>query len=94
MLTETCSATEWASGIQRRRGLIPHLTTTRPQDHPIVQDLLGRLQRRLTPLQWLTNNSLGISIPEARTIYIAFIRSVVDYLSPALIQLPRATPET
>ncbi|KAK3893261.1 hypothetical protein Pcinc_002945 [Petrolisthes cinctipes] len=66
----------------------------RPQDHPIVQDLLGRLQRRLTPLQWLTNNSSGISIPVVRTIYFAFIRSVVDYLSPALIQLPRATQET
>ncbi|KAK3893344.1 hypothetical protein Pcinc_002898 [Petrolisthes cinctipes] len=33
------------------------IVPARPQDHPIVQDLLGRLQRRLTPLQWLSNNS-------------------------------------
>ncbi|KAK3889118.1 hypothetical protein Pcinc_006860 [Petrolisthes cinctipes] len=70
------------------------IVPARPQDHPIVQDLLGRLQRRLTPLQWLSNNSSGISIPVARTIYIAFIRSVVDYVSPALIQLSRATLKT
>ena len=65
----------------------------RRQVHPIISDLLARLQRRLKPLQWLTNHSSGISIPVARTIYIAFIRSVVDYLSPALIQLPRAALE-
>ncbi|KAK3893650.1 hypothetical protein Pcinc_002563 [Petrolisthes cinctipes] len=70
------------------------IVPARPQDHPIVKDLLGRLQRRLMPLQWLTNNSSGISILVARTIYIAFIRSVVDYLSPALIQLLRATLKT
>ncbi|MPC45608.1 hypothetical protein E2C01_039313 [Portunus trituberculatus] len=50
-------------------------------------------QRRLHPLQWLTNNSSGISIPVAKTIYITFIRSVIDYLSPVLIQLPRAALE-
>ncbi|XP_064086111.1 uncharacterized protein LOC135201165 [Macrobrachium nipponense] len=59
--------------------------------HPIVQDLLARLQRRLTPLKWLTNYSAGVSIPVARNIYIAFIRSVIDYLSPALCQLSRST---
>ena len=61
----------------------------RQRVHPIVQDLLVRLQRRLTPLRWLTNPAAGISIPVARTIYITFIRSVVDYLSPALCQLSR-----
>ncbi|XP_068229696.1 uncharacterized protein [Palaemon carinicauda] len=63
----------------------------RQRVHPIVQDLLARLQRRLTPLKWLTNYSAGVSIPVARTIYIAFIRSVIDYLSPALCQLSRST---
>ena len=72
---------------------IPTVLPARRQLHPFVSDLLDRLQRRLTPLQWLTNNSSGISIPVARTVYIAFIRSVVDYLSPALIQLPRAALE-
>ncbi len=65
----------------------------RRQAHPIVRDLLDRLQRRLRPLQWLTHNSSGISIPVARIIYVSFIRSVVDYLSPALIQLPRGALE-
>ncbi|XP_045133135.1 uncharacterized protein LOC123517195 [Portunus trituberculatus] len=57
---------------------------------PLVQDLVTRLQKCLTPLQWLTHNATGISIPVARTIYVSFIRSVVDYLSPALIQLPKS----
>jgi len=47
------------------------------------------LHRRLEPLHWLTNNAAGVSIPVARNIYTAFIRSVVDYLSPALSQLSR-----
>ncbi|XP_076069782.1 uncharacterized protein LOC143041660 [Oratosquilla oratoria] len=63
----------------------------RQRVHPIVQDLLTRLQRRLTPLRWLTNNIVGVSIPVARTIYITFIRPVVDYLSPALSQLSKTT---
>ncbi|XP_066974195.1 uncharacterized protein [Macrobrachium rosenbergii] len=63
----------------------------RQRVHPIVQDLLARLQRRLTPLKWLINYSAGVSIPVARTIYITLIRSVVDYLSPALCQLSRST---
>ena len=61
----------------------------RQRVHPIVQDLLARLHRRLTPLKWLTNSTAGVSIPVARTVYIAFIRSVIDYLSPALCQLSR-----
>ncbi|MPC48412.1 hypothetical protein E2C01_042184 [Portunus trituberculatus] len=52
----------------------------RCQSHPIVLDLLERLQRRLRPLQWVTNNSSNISIPVARSIYITFIRSVIDSL--------------
>ncbi len=63
------------------------------QAHPLIRDLLDRLQRRLQPLQWLTNSSSGISIPVARTIYITFLRSVVDYLSLALVQLPRTALE-
>ena len=63
----------------------------RQRVHPIVQDLLARLQRRLTPLKWLTNYAAGVSIPVARTIYIAFIRSVIDYLSPSLCQLSKTT---
>lgn len=63
----------------------------RQRVHPIVQDLLARLQRRLTPLKWLTNYAAGVSVPVARTIYIAFIRSVIDYLSPSLCQLSKTT---
>ncbi|MPC18494.1 hypothetical protein E2C01_011379 [Portunus trituberculatus] len=63
------------------------------QAHPLVRDLLDRLQSRLTPLRWLTNNSSGIFIPIGRTIYITFIRSVVDPVSPALIQLPKTALE-
>ena len=61
------------------------------RSHPVVQDLVNRLQKRLAPLRWLTNNAAGISIPVATAIYVTFIRSVVDYLSPALSQLPRAS---
>ena len=67
--------------------------TPAQRHHPVVQDLLDRLHRRLAPLKWLVNNSTGISIPVARTVYIAFIRSVIDYLSPALIQLPPSSLE-
>ncbi|XP_045106666.1 uncharacterized protein LOC123501726 [Portunus trituberculatus] len=63
----------------------------RQRVHPIVQDLLARLQRRLAPLKWLTNYAARLSIPVARTFYIAFIRSVIDYLSPSLCQLSRTT---
>lgn len=73
--------------------LISPALPARRQPHPIVRDLLDRLQRRLRPLRWLTNNSSGISIPVARIVYLTFIRSVVDYLSPALIQLPRSALE-
>ncbi|XP_047502951.1 uncharacterized protein LOC125048330 [Penaeus chinensis] len=61
----------------------------RQRVHPIVQELLTRLQRRLEPLHWLTNNAAGVSIPVARNIYTAFIRSVVDYLSPTFSQLSK-----
>jgi len=63
----------------------------RQRVHPLVSGLLHRLQQRFTPFKWLTNNATGISIPVARTLYIAFIRSVVDYLSPALCQLSKTT---
>ena len=65
----------------------------RRQSHPIIHDLLAQLQGRLRPLHWLTNNSSGISIPVARTIYITFIRFVIHYLFPALIQLLRVASE-
>ena len=57
--------------------------------HPIVKDLLDRLEPRFTPIKWLATNATGVSTPVLRTLYIQFIRSVVDYLSPALAQLPR-----
>ncbi len=63
----------------------------RQRIHPIVQDLLQRLEKRFLPFKWLTNRVAGISIPVAKTIYTAFIRSVIDYLSPALSQLSRTT---
>lgn len=61
----------------------------RQRIHPIVQDLLNRLERRFTPVKWLANNVRGVSIPVLNTIYIMFLRSVIDYLSPALCQLSR-----
>ena len=64
-------------------------TPARQRVYPIVQELLTRSYRRLEPLRWLTNDAAGVSIPVARNIYTAFIRSVVDYLSPALSQLSR-----
>lgn len=65
----------------------------RQRIHPIVQDLLDKLQRRFAPIKWLANNATGISIPIAKTIYTLFLRSVVDYLSPALCQLPPSSLE-
>ena len=67
---------------------IPTVTPVRHEVHPVVQELLDRLNKRLTPLKWLTSNNSGISIHVARTIYVTFIRSVIDYFSPALIQIP------
>ena len=61
----------------------------RQRIHPIVQDLLNRLERRFIPVKWLANNVRGVSIPVLKTIYILFLRSVIDYLSPALCQLSR-----
>lgn len=65
----------------------------RQRIHPIVKDLLDRLEKRFIPIKWLANNMRGVSIPVARNIYIAFLRSVVDYLSPALCQLPKTSLE-
>ena len=61
----------------------------RQRIHPIVKNLLDRLEPRFTPIKWLATNATGASIPVLRTLYILFLRSVVDYLSPALSQLPR-----
>ncbi|MPC59879.1 hypothetical protein E2C01_053908 [Portunus trituberculatus] len=55
--------------------LIPRATQAQ-RTHPIVQDLLDQLHKRLTPLKWLVNNATGILIPVARTVYIAYIRSL------------------
>ncbi|MPC73445.1 hypothetical protein E2C01_067774 [Portunus trituberculatus] len=64
-----------------------HRATQAQRTHPIVQDLLDRLNKRLAPLKWHVNHATGISIPVARTVYIAYIHSLIDYLSPTLIQL-------
>ncbi|XP_066980707.1 uncharacterized protein [Macrobrachium rosenbergii] len=66
----------------------------RQRIHPMVKNLLDRLEPRFTPIKWLASRTTGISIPVARTLYILFLRSVVDYLSPALIQLPRQALQT
>ena len=69
-----------------------HITAhipARQRQHPIINDLLFQLERCLFPLKWLTNYTAGVSILVARTIYVASIRSVVDYLSSALVQLFR-----
>ncbi|KAK7067457.1 hypothetical protein SK128_005660, partial [Halocaridina rubra] len=61
--------------------------------HPFVKSLLDRLEPHFAPVKWLANNAAGVSIPVARTLYILLLRSVVDYLSPALCQLPRPALE-
>ena len=80
-------------------GVVPHCTQyiysgapvritaaipARQRIHPIVKDLLDRLEQHFIPIKWLPNNMRGVSIPIARTIYVVFLRSVVDYLSSAL----------
>lgn len=45
----------------------------------LVTDLVARLQRRLRPLKLLTGKKVGVSIPIARSFYLLFIRSVIDY---------------
>ena len=69
--------------------------TLKPLDgvYPVIQDLLTRLQLRLAPFRWLLNNATGVSIPVAKTIYMAYFRSVDDYLSPALVQQTKPTLE-
>ncbi|XP_076039246.1 uncharacterized protein LOC143039200 [Oratosquilla oratoria] len=66
---------------------------TRQRIHPLVNDLLDRLQARFNPIKWLATNSTGASLPMVRTLYTTFLRSLVDYLSPALCQLPRRALE-
>ncbi|KAK7012881.1 hypothetical protein SK128_016650, partial [Halocaridina rubra] len=65
----------------------------RQRIHPFVKSLLDRLEPRFAPVKWLANNAAGVSIPVARTLYILLLRSVVDYLSPALCQLPKPALE-
>jgi len=67
------------------RNVIPHCTQylylgapvritpaipARQRVHPIVKDLLDRLQQRFIPIKWLANNATGVSIPLARTLFI------------------------
>ena len=68
-------------------------TPARHRVHPVIQDLLTRLQLRLAPLRWLLDNATGVSISVAKTIYTTNIRSVVDYLSLELVQLTKPTLE-
>ncbi|XP_045123073.1 uncharacterized protein LOC123511337 [Portunus trituberculatus] len=63
----------------------------RQRVHPIIKDLLDRLEQRFIPVKWLANNIKGVSIPVAKTIYIVFLRSLVDYLSPALCHLSKTS---
>ncbi|MPC71536.1 hypothetical protein E2C01_065814 [Portunus trituberculatus] len=65
----------------------------RQRVHPIIKDLLDRLEPRFTLIKWLATNATGVSTPVVRTLYIQFIRSVIDYLFPALAQLPRKVLE-
>ncbi|XP_076030944.1 uncharacterized protein LOC143019134 [Oratosquilla oratoria] len=68
-------------------------TPARQRIHPLVKSLLDRLEPRFAPIKWLANNAVGISIPVAMTLYILLLRSIVDYLSPALYQLPKPALE-
>ena len=60
----------------------------RQRIHSTVKNLLNYLQPSAI-VKWLATNTTGVSIPMARTLYILFLRSVVNYLSHALGQLPR-----
>ncbi|XP_076054492.1 uncharacterized protein LOC143033183 [Oratosquilla oratoria] len=68
-------------------------TPARRRIHPLVKSLLDRLEPLFAPIKWLANNAVGISIPVAKTLYILLLRSIVDYLSPALCQLPKPALE-
>ncbi|KAK3894062.1 hypothetical protein Pcinc_002164 [Petrolisthes cinctipes] len=81
MLTDVCSATEWTSGIQRRRGLIPHLTTTRVNH-------LGILYR-------LRSDGVGISVlfvlPQFLTTRSQYV--VVDGMRSERVELVSGVPQ-
>ncbi|MPC33906.1 hypothetical protein E2C01_027274 [Portunus trituberculatus] len=67
------------------------------QTHPIVRDLLDRLQKELYPLQWLTNNlefpslrlSLGLTspIPSVRATGPTLIKSVSSVLRSVILDV-------
>ncbi len=64
---------------------ISPVLAARRQVHPIVSDLLARLQRRLTPLQWISNHSSGISIPVAMQDCLYSVHSLCGGLSLSYI---------
>lgn len=53
-----------------------------------VTDLVARLRQRLKPLQYLTGKKVGVAVPIARSFYLQFIRSVIDYHALHLCNLP------
>lgn len=59
--------------------VIPTIAT-RQRIHLIIKDLLDRLQQRFTPVKWLAISAAGVSIPVAKTIYVMYMKCVVDYL--------------
>ena len=62
---------------------------TNPDNY--VNNLKKRLIDRLKPLRVLTSGTRGVSIPLARSFYIMYIRSLLDYHAIHLSLLPTAS---
>ena len=55
-----------------------------------VNTIIHRCQERLRPLKAMAWNGRGASILVLRMMYIAFVRSVIDYAAPVLIHLGKS----
>lgn len=65
----------------------------RQRIHPIVQDLLERLNQRFTPIKWLANNIvLSLFLLPSQSI-LCSCNQLWNYLAPTLCQLPRTSLE-
>ena len=57
-------------------------------DANFVSNLRDKLMQRIKPLRTLVGKGYGINITYARTFYLHFIRSVVDYHALHLVTIP------
>ena len=60
-----------------------HVGNTQSKDIEI-QRLVTSCKTRLRPLKAMAYSNLGASVSILRTMYIAYVRSVIDYAAPAL----------